>query len=117
MATQLPDTVYDSSVNYKWMNANDRVAWQRAFETETNPVEQRMAQAMIVANPDTPDKEIRDNMTAQPQPRFGVEVTQLTITDILGQNIPDPADRSQQWNDFSGTNGQYEGTARPGIFY
>lgn len=113
MPVQLADTLYDDT--HTWQNANDRVAYQRAFEAADTNTDRKIAQALLTANPLTSNIEIQVNMNQPPIPkRLGIGVEPPTIIDILNNDL----DRSEPvntslWNDFSGSNGSYEGTERP----
>lgn len=110
-----PDGQYDHSSS--WQNGNDRVMWERTFAMGPD-TERRIAQAMITANPGTPDREIRLKMTAPPAPAPSPLVkTSPTLDDVLGTRAqPDYGhmyDRSP--TDFSGSNGAYSGTSQPSL--
>lgn len=106
----------DYSHGATWYNANDRVSWQRTF-AQGNDQQREMAQAMIAANPDTPEAEIRMNMTAGPVVQRGMK-TSMTIDDVLGVG-------AQGWNpghlydraptDFSGTPAGMESNSVPSL--
>lgn len=115
MGYRLPDTLYDAGINYVWQNANDRVSYQRAFN-EGNGEQRRIAQARLVANPQTANIEIQRNMNEPDLPsRFGYDREQLTIEQILGNEMdPNNVDR-RAWNDFSGTDSSYSGTNVPSL--
>jgi hypothetical protein len=114
--TQQAETRYGFDIYPWWNNLNDRVAYERMF-AEGHPTKMRIAQAMISQNPLTPDSEIRRNMTAKPQPRFGVKTEQLTIRDVLDHNYEHENAKYQQnhslWNDFSDSDGEINSTDRP----
>ncbi len=115
MGYRIPNTVYDSGVNAQWQNANDRVAYQRAFN-EGDGEQKRIAQALLTANPLTANIEIQHNMTTQGfPPRFGYDDTPLTLPQVLGDELdPNNVDR-RAWNDFSGTDSSYSGTDLPSL--
>lgn len=99
---QIPDGVYDHSST--WMNANDRVAWQRSFQVGTDQTK-RMAAAMLMGDPDTPGDVIRAATTAPVIVQRGMKVSP-TLDDILntGPSGYDPGhlyDRAP--TDFSGS--------------
>lgn len=113
MGYRIPDTIYDSGVNAFWVNTNDRVAYQRAFNEGGNE-QKRISQAMIVANPLTTNKEIAGNMNKPNVPsRFGYDDQEIGITDILSNEM----DRNNvhAWNDFSGRDSSYSGTDIPSL--
>jgi len=97
---------------HTWQNAEDRVAFQRAFSSGTL-AERRMAQAALSANPLTPESEIRDQMivTSVP-PRYGYPDEALSIDDVFGGGIPSPYIDVRGPNDYSGGNGSYTGSDR-----
>ncbi len=115
MGYRLPDTIYDSGVNAQWQNANDRVAYQRAFN-EGNGEQKRIAQALLTANPQTANIEIQRNMNVPNMPsRFGYDDTPLTLPQVLGGEM-DPNNVDQRaWNDFSGSDSSYSGTDIPSL--
>jgi hypothetical protein len=101
MQPQLADTRYNYTSPW-YNNANDRVAWERAF-LQGDFEDRQMAQAMITQNPSTPNAEIRTKMTVSGTPsRFGYNDTQKSITDVL-EVEPDPHINDMHTTDFSGT--------------
>lgn len=113
----LPDTRYDYTHPW-WNNANDRVAYQRAFEAGTFE-ERQIAQAMLSQNPETPDAEIRskNKNAAYIPPRFGYNNTEITIKDILDNDLERGHLEDAHSTDFSGRLSNTEATSRPGIFW
>ena len=74
---QTPDGNLDHT--HTWINANDRVAWQRAFQMGT-AAEQLMAMALVAADPNTPEDVIRDQLTTETMPpRTGYDRTVVGI--------------------------------------
>jgi hypothetical protein len=120
MPVLLPNTVYDIEVNYHWQNANDRVAYQRAFASTDSNVERRIAQALLTANPQTANIEIQVNMNqpAMP-PKFGYDMSERTIVDILEGELDDSRSHINDFHttDFSGRQGAYEGTSMPAVVW
>ena len=116
MGYRIPDTVYDSGLTYAWANANDRVAYQRAFDAG-NGEEKRKAQAMLVANPQTSNLEIQRNMNNPNIPsRFGYEDSKaMKIEQILGNEMEQNTMNMHAWNDFSGKDSSYSGTDLPSM--
>ena len=117
MPVMLPETVYDTDVNFHWMNAHDRVSYQREFEQGDIQAKKR-AQALITANPLTTNLEIQVNMCQPPVPdRFGYDRTPKTISDVLdGDFYPDGSHiNDSATTDFSGSNGAFSGTDLPSI--
>lgn len=109
-----PDGDYEHGAT--WVNANDRVMWQRTFSEGTDAMRE-MAQAMITANPDTPEAEIRANMTAQPVVQRGMK-TSPTLDDVLsvgaqGYNPGHLYDRAP--TDFSGTPAGMQSSSYPSL--
>src|SRR6266478_8250820 len=94
---------------YPWFNnANDRVAYQRAFESG-HPEAMRIAQAMLSQDPLTPDSEIRQNMTTRNfPPRFGYRTDELTISEVLSSDLELSGAHvnTTLWNEFSDSNGE-----------
>lgn len=110
MPYEIASTIYDNT--HTWQNAQDRVAFQRAFATGTL-AERRMAQAALTANPLTPEAEIREQMTvASVPPRYGYRDEALTIDDVFGAGIPRPNIDDKPPSDYSGGNGSYTGSDR-----
>jgi hypothetical protein len=110
------DTVYDFNQHPWWSNANDRVAYQRAF-SEGNDAVKRETQALISQSPLTPRSEIRNNMTVKGVPsRAGYNPEELTIKDVLNVDYTPTNARANTslWNDFSGSNSETNATVRPG---
>jgi hypothetical protein len=101
---KVASTVYDADVNYHWQNANDRVSYQREFFTGT--YEQRLcAQALMTANPETPNEEISANLDNPYVPdRFGYDDNQITIHDILDGPLAESRSHVADYHttDFSG---------------
>lgn len=115
--SNLPDTRYDYT--HPWFNnANDRVAYERAF-VEGNFEERQIAQALITANPLTQNAEIALKMTAFDIPnRFGYDRHMLSIRDIVENQIDRPGNvDTTHSTDFSGRISNTDSTARPGIFW
>lgn len=114
MVAVYPDGDYSHGAT--WMNANDRVAWERSFQVGTDSTK-RMAQAMLTANPETPADQIRANMTAPIVEQRGMKL-EPTLSDVLnvGAQGYDPGhlyDRAP--TDFSGTPAGRDGTSFPSL--
>jgi hypothetical protein len=104
MPVLLPETIYDIDANYHWQNANDRVAYEREMFGGTYE-ERTAAQALMTANPQTPNAEITANLDHPFIPaKYGYDTDQITIDDILAgpltQNRGHVAD--YHTTDFSG---------------
>lgn len=112
---RVASTVYDAGMRPWYQNINDLTDFHRMFEAGDK--EQKLeAQAMISQNPLTPSIEIRRNMTTRKfPPRFGYRDTELTVRDILADNYQTEAEVSE-WNNFSGSQGEINSTARPSIW-
>lgn len=110
MPYSIADSILDRT--HTWQNAQDRVAFQRAFATGTL-AERRMAQAALTANPLTPEAEIREQMTVPGVPsRYGYPDEALTIDDVFGGGLPRPDIDDKPPSDYSGGNGSYTGSDR-----
>jgi hypothetical protein len=111
------DTDYARGQHPWFNNVNDREMYLREFETGY-PERMRIAQAMLSANPMTPEKEIRQNMTVKGTPsRFGYSYTELTVTDVLDGDFDNTAPiKMFHVNDFSGSAGESNASSRPSIF-
>lgn len=112
---QRADTVYSPEIYPWWNNLNDRVAYQRAFAMGS-PEVKRVAQAMLSQDPLTPREEIRYNMTTRNFPaRYGYDTDEKTIGEVLNNDFELARTHVDDtlWNDFSDTNGEINGTARP----
>lgn len=105
-------TIYDMGMRPWQQNINDLTDYKRSF-LEGDETAKKEAQAMISSNPMTPDWEIRQNMTTRKfPPRFGYRTEELTVRDILKNNIQEEAEVSE-WNNFSGSQGEINSTNRP----
>lgn len=114
MVAIYPDGQYDHA---SWQNANDRVMYERTF-AQGNREQQLVAQAMICANPETPNDEIRAKMTAQPVPEFGMEKNDPTLDDVLsGAAFQTGHLYDQSPTDFSGSNASTEASSVPSLPY
>lgn len=110
MPYKLASSIWDNT--HTWMNANDRVAAERAFSSGSR-ADRRMAQALITANPLTPQSQIREEMTVPGvPPRYGYNDEALTLNDVFGGRLPDPDLNARAPIDFSGGNGGYTGSDR-----
>lgn len=117
MSYRLPDTVYDAGLTYAWQNANDRVSYQRSFDEGTIQ-DKKMSQALLTANPNTPNIEIQVNMnTPQVPARFGYNDEPLTIERVLGDELYNEGSRTNTrvWNDYSDVNSEINSTSLPSI--
>jgi hypothetical protein len=113
MSYPVADTMYDST--HTWQNTQDRVAYQRAFAQGTMQ-DRKIAQALITANPLTPNSEIMINMNQPPAPvRFGTITVPLTIDKVLQGDLDYESSHvnDSTTSDFSGSNGAYESTSQP----
>ena len=115
---QNAETTYGFELKPWWNNLNEKVAYERMF-AEGQPQKQRIAQAMISANPLTPRAEIKQNMIVKgTPPRFGYRTDELTITDVIDHDYADHENAKYEqnhrlWNDFSGSDGEINSTDRP----
>lgn len=76
------DTRYDYTHPF-WNNANDRVAWDRAINSDKLE-ERKMGIALVFADPGTPNTLIANKMTAwRIPPRFGYDTEQPGIVDVV----------------------------------
>ena len=110
----VPDTRYDYT--HPWVNnLQDKVEYERAFSGGTYQ-QRTIAQAMIVANPVTPNAEIQEKMTipASP-PRFGYGSEKNNITDIIDDNFEDLQLNAPHVNDFSGRRSGMESSSVPSL--
>lgn len=112
------DTQYAPELHPWWNNLNDKVAYERMF-AEGHPQKMRVAQAMISQDPLTSRDEIRRNMTVGGTPsKTGYPTEELTIYQVLNNDFSQGAEHNTSlWNDFSGSDGETNATARPGIFW
>lgn len=109
-----PEGQYDHS--HTWMNASDRVSWERIWSTGTDG-QRKMAEAAMTADPATPEDMIRANLTAPVIAQRGMKVS-MTLDDVLGVGTQgfNPGhlyDRAP--SDFSGTPAGTEGTSMPSL--
>lgn len=115
MSLNQPDTQYAVDI-YPWFNnLNDKVAYERMFQTGQGE-EMRVAQAMISQDPLTSRNEIRVNMThADVPPKYGYPTEELTISQVLNHEFQ-ASDRNVDtslWNEFADSNGETNSTQRP----
>jgi hypothetical protein len=80
MPQVFPDGDYSHGAT--WMNANDRVMWERSFQQGTDST-RRMAEAALTADPATPADLIRNSMVAPIVTQVGSK-QELTIDQVLG---------------------------------
>lgn len=100
-----------------WNNDNDRVMWERAFTQGARQV-QLEAQALMCADPATPNDFIRNQMTApDAPPLFGaMAMTSPTIEDILAGSYSNSGNLNDRApTDFSGTNAGIGSSSFPSI--
>lgn len=113
MPWELPDGLLDDT--HTWQNANDRVEFQRAFETGIYQ-KRLMAKALITAYPGTPGEEITQNLTVPGVPdRFGYEQRAISIDDVFTDQLPDPHLNDGPPTKFSGGNGEYSASSIPSL--
>ncbi len=110
-----PDGNYSHGATF--VNASDRAAWESTFRMGTDG-QRRMAVAMITANPNTSEDEIRAKLSSPPPPAPGpVSVTQMTLDDVLAVgatvNSAHLYDRSP--SDFSGSPAGRDASSVPSI--
>jgi hypothetical protein len=102
MPQVFPDGDYSHGAT--WMNANDRVSWERSFQQGTDST-RRMAEAALTADPGTPARMIRAAMTAPVIEQHGMKVSP-TIAEVLNVG-PSGYDTGHLYDraptDFSGT--------------
>ena len=67
-----PDGDYQHGAT--WVNANDREMWQRTFSQGTDAM-RKQALAAITADPNTPESEIRANLTAGQVSQSGMKTS------------------------------------------
>lgn len=94
MSFRIPDSILDRT--HAWQNENDRAEYMKAFEAA--PEEgQKMAMALMCADPGTPEAFIRGNLTNEEiPPRTGYTESQPTIMDALTISSPRARDRGNQ---------------------
>lgn len=112
MPLSFPDGVYDYT--HTWQNASDRVAWERTISQD--PVETaKILAALQIADPATPDDEIRAAMTVQGvPPTQGYDRTPITVDQCFGDQLaPNVNDYSP--TNFSGKKGEYQGSGLPSM--
>ena len=82
MSWRLPDGVLDDT--HEWQNENDMREYDRAFLSSAEE-DQKIAVALMCADPATPDRFIRRNLMADPgmPPRYGYTDNEPTIDDVL----------------------------------
>lgn len=108
-----PDGVYDRTK--PWQSNDERVMQERAFKQGTRET-QLEALALITANSVTRNREIRQQMTAPLYtPQFGAMKTELTIDDVVDNNLTPDNMLDRAPTDFSGTTAGQEGTAFPSL--
>lgn len=102
MPQVFPDGDYSKGAT--WMNANDRVSWERAFQQGTDST-RKMAEAALTADPGTSSDMIRAAMTAPIVVQRGMKVSPgIDMVLGVGPSGYDPGhsyDRAP--TDFSGT--------------
>lgn len=109
MPYRVPDGILDHT--HTWINENDRVSYERAF-ANGDLAAKRCAQAILSADPATPEAVITEQMTAPlytPTKAPGVPVT---IADIFGGRLPDPDVYNNAPTDYSGGPAGYSGSER-----
>ena len=105
MPYTVADAIYDRT--HTWQNANDRVAFERAFAVGTME-ERKIALAVLTASPQTPEAFISAELTVPGvPPRYGYDDEPYTISDMFTEGIP----RIPQAG-YSGTSGSYTGSDR-----
>lgn len=99
-------------------NASDRVSYERAFQ-QPDRAKQLEAQALMCALPMTPNRFIRQQMTAPlDTPQFGAMNQSPTLDDILaGQYTQSGNLDNRAPTDFSGTNGEINSSSIPSLPY
>jgi hypothetical protein len=113
VSPDLPDTRYDYT--HPWfVNANDRVAYERAFNVGTFE-ERQVAQAMLSQDLLTTNAEIRTKMTVSSvPPRFGYDTEEKTINDVIDPFVDEHVGDAHT-TDFSGRVSGFEGTSIPSL--
>jgi hypothetical protein len=112
--SRIPPTIYDEGQRPWQQNINDLVDYKRAFQAGDGEIK-REAQAMISQNPALPREELKQNMTTHKfPPRFGYPQDELTINQVLAGSYQQDVEMTMdEWNNFSGSNGEINSTARP----
>lgn len=110
----LPDTRYDYT--HPWYNnLQDKVEYERAFSGGSYQ-DRTIAQAMITANPVTPNAEISEKMTIPGVPdRFGYRIDEKGIMDVLDNNLEDAHLNDMHTTDFSGKRSGMESSSVPSL--
>lgn len=113
-ANRVPPTIYDAGLRPDSNNINDLVDYKRVFQTGDGE-QKRIAQAMISQNPALSRQEIKQNMTTRKfPPRFGYPDSELTVRQVLANNLQQDAEiNMDEWNNFSGSQGEVNSTQRP----
>jgi hypothetical protein len=109
-----PDGVYDRTK--PWQSTQERVMQERAFQQGTRE-KQLEAVALICANVQTRNREIREQMTAPLEtPQFGAYKESPTIDDVMAgrfSSIGTLGNRAP--TDFSGTPAGQESSSIPSL--
>ena len=106
----IQSSIWDQT--HAWQNMNDRVEWERVVN-QGSLADRRIAQALLTADPATPEAMITEQMTIPGVPnKVGLERAPLTIADIFDGGLPDPHLRDQAPTDYSGGGGSYTGSER-----
>ena len=114
MVAVYPDGDYSHGAT--WMNANDRVMWERSFQQGTDST-RRMAEAALTADPATPAAMIRSSMVAPIVTQSGMKQSptsdEVRNVGPAGFNPGHLYDRAP--TDFTGTPAGQEATAGPSL--
>lgn len=81
MSWRIPDGVLDDT--HAWNNENDRIEFLKAFQSNSAE-EQKMAVALMSADPSTPERDIRRNLSVAPgtnRPWSEVDRSEPTLND------------------------------------
>lgn len=113
MVAIYPDGDYRHGATYA--NANDREMYERTFAIGTDE-QQRIAQAMITASPETSNDEIRAKMASLPPAApSGLVKVSPTIDDVIQVSPAAPHLNDRAPTDFSGTNAGRDGSSRASL--
>lgn len=107
---QLPDGIYDNT--HTWMNASDRVSYERAFVLD--PVEQgKIEQALVTADPAMPNQMIQMNMEAAPSVFAPATHEPITVEDCFSRDLGHINDYAP--TNFSGKLSEFSGSSVPSM--
>lgn len=94
MSWRIPDGILDRT--HEFQNENDWAEYRKAFEAGPGE-EQKMAFALICADPSTPERFIEKSLTnPEMPPRYGYPREQPTLMDVLSLGSPRARGRADQ---------------------